>query len=157
MGVARVWRWTVSWWAALTLAAAATVLAGAAADCSSSSGDGCAPADSDGLSGGDYAFDLTVDDTAFAPTIVKAENLATVKLSLRNTGTRPHGFEVHCLATPNITGCPVHTCFPDASVIAPLAPDASATVTFIAPNPEGAYTFGSSEPGDTMTGQFILQ
>jgi hypothetical protein len=137
--------------AVLSLSAACSAATGAA------DGGACAPGDTDGLSGGDSAFDLVVDDTGFSPTILKAQNRSTVKVTLKNSGTRPHGFVVACLATPNITGCPTESCFPDASVIEPIPPDASATATFVAPNPEGAYAFGSGAKGDTMAGQFILQ
>jgi hypothetical protein len=113
--------------------------------------------DSDGIVGGNYTFDLTVDDDAFAPIILKAQNLATVTLTLTNTGTKPHDFVAMCLPTLNDDGCPLTSCFPDASVIAPLAPDASATTTFITPNPEGIYSFHSDVAGDTQTGQFVVQ
>jgi len=104
--------------------------------------------DQDGISGGDASFALTVDDTTFTPKIVKTENLANVTLTLTNAGTRPHDFVVDCAGS---------ACFPDASTVPPVAPDASATVQFVAPYAEGLYTFRSSLPGDTQTGQFILQ
>jgi hypothetical protein len=117
----------------------------------------CGEADSDGLTGGSYTEDLQVDDTAFAPIILKAQNLATVTLTLKNAGSRPHDFVVDCMPTPNDNGCPATSCFPDASAIGALAPDASATSTFATPNPEGIYTFRSDLPGDTQSGQFIVQ
>jgi hypothetical protein len=117
----------------------------------------CAPGDADGIQGGSYAFDLAVDDTAFSPTILKAENVASVSVTLTNTGTKPHGFVVECMPTPNDEGCPTTSCFPDASTIGPLPPDASATATFVTPNPEGIYVFRSDVSGDTQTGQFVVQ
>jgi hypothetical protein len=104
--------------------------------------------DQDGISGGDASFVLTVDDTAFSPKILKTENQANITLTLTNAGTRPHDFVVDCMGS---------ACFPDASTVPPVAPDASATVQFVAPYTEGLYTFRSSLPGDTQTGQFILQ
>jgi hypothetical protein len=98
-----------------------------------------------------------VDDTAFTPVILKAENLATVTLRLTNVGSQPHGFSVQCMPTPNSQGCPTTSCFPDASTIPSISPDASTTVTFTVPNPEGIYTFGSSASADRMTGQFVVQ
>jgi len=114
-------------------------------------------ADSDGIVGGSYTFDLQVDDDAFAPIILKAENLASVTLTVTNTGTKPHGFAVDCMPTPNDNGCPESSCFPDASTIGALLPDASTTTTFVTPNPEGIYTFRSPVAGDTQTGQFVVQ
>jgi hypothetical protein len=117
--------------------------------------------DANGLIGGDYTFVMTVDDAAFSKPILQSENLAQITLTLVNMGTLPHGFEVECIATSAPAGCPRKSCFPDGSTIAPLAPGASATVTFDTPSPEGIYTFKSSEPGDSAVsglhdGQFIL-
>jgi hypothetical protein len=113
--------------------------------------------DSDGIVGGSYTFDLTVDDDAFAPIILEAENLANITLTVTNTGTKPHGFALDCLPTPNDNGCPVTSCFPDAAAVRLLAPDASVVTTFITPNPEGIYTFRSPVAGDTQVGQFVVQ
>jgi hypothetical protein len=104
--------------------------------------------DSDGYSGGDAGFALTVTDDAFSTAILKCQNLANVTLTMTNAGTREHDFVVDCMGS---------SCFPDAAAIAPLTPDASATVHFVAPYTEGIYTFRSDLPGDTQTGQFILQ
>jgi hypothetical protein len=146
---------------ALTLLALAT-----ATSCGPSAGGGCASGDGDGLNGGDFTFALTVSDTAFAPTILKAQNLAHVTLTMTNVGTKPHDFVIDCIPTPNSNGCPTTSCFVDAG-IPPVAPDASATQSFATPNPEGIYTFRSDLPGDTQTtadggtvglvGQFIVQ
>jgi hypothetical protein len=109
---------------------------------------GLGGSDSDGVSGGDASFVLKVDDTAFSPAILKTQNLAQVTLTLTNAGTKPHDFVVECMGS---------SCFPDASSIAPIAPDASSTAQFVAPWTEGLYTFRSDLPGDKQTGQFILQ
>ena len=133
-------------------------LLGALAACTSQATSGaCGPSDQDGVSGGSVALDLAVDDTGFTPIILEAQNLATVALTLKNNGTKAHGFAVACLATPNGQGCPSASCFPDAGAIAPIAPGASATATFVTPNPEGIYVFHSSAPGDSMAGQFVVQ
>ena len=134
------------------------MLAAALVACGSSSGgDICGPGDQDGVAGGSYAFDLTVTDDAFQPSILKAQNDATVTLTLTNTGTKPHDFVIDCLATPNGNGCPTTSCFPVSAVIAAVAPGATATATFVTPLPEGIYVFRSDPPGDTQTGQFIVQ
>ncbi len=140
---------------------------GAAAGCSAGGAAGCLPGDADGINGGGFTFRLTVSDTAFSPTILKAQNLANVSLTLVNVGARQHDFVVDCMPTPNPNGCPPTSCFADAAAIAPLPPDASATVTFTTPNPEGIYRFRSDLPGDTQTapdgaatgliGQFVVQ
>ena len=120
----------------------------------------CDPASStcdavgDGISGGDASLLIVVDDDAFRPGMVTAQNLSTVTLTLKNEGTRPHGFTVGCVATPNHNGCPSESCFPDAATIAPIPPDRTATTTFVAPDPESLYPFRSTADGDTQTGQF---
>ena len=129
-------------------------------------GSPCSPSDSDGIVGGCYAFDLTVDDTGFSPIILKAQNLATVTVTLRNTGTKPHDFVVGCIPI-TFAGCPPQQCFPAAANIPPLAPGQSATATFTAPNPEGIYDFRSDVSGDSevegdggvtgIWGQFVVQ
>lgn len=131
------------------------------------SGSSCKPGDTDGVIGGCYAFDLAVDDTGFTPIILKAQNLGQVTLQLTNNGTRPHDFVVDCLPTPNDQGCPPQSCFPAAASLAPLAPGASVTTTFVTPNPEGIYTFHSDVAGDSgqgadggltgLWGQFVIQ
>jgi hypothetical protein len=119
----------------------------------SSSGGSCFP-DNDGINGGQYTFDLTVNDTGFSKTILATQNDAEVTLTLTNTGTTPHGFEVECTsvkaAYPDLpAGCPSSACFPSSSTIAPLAPGASKTITFATPTPDGLlYPFRSSEPND---------
>ena len=125
-------------------------------------GDGgaCVP-DSDGLIGGDYVFDVTVDDTGFSKNILTTQNLASVTLTLKNAGTRAHGFEVECKPVTAPPGCAKTSCFPPASTVPPLAPGASRTVRFGTPYPEGIYTFKSSASADGAVralnaGQFIV-
>jgi hypothetical protein len=129
--------------------------------------DPCKPGDSDGIIGGNFTFDVGVTDTSFSPTILKAQNLANVTLSLTNTGTKPHDFAMDCLPTPNANGCPSRSCFADTARIGPVAPHASAKATFTTPNPQGIYIFRSDLPGDTqatgdggttgLIGYFIVQ
>ncbi len=133
------------------------------------SGDGggdCFP-DNDGIVGGVYTFDLTVDDTGFSKTILATQNDAQVTVTLHNEGTKPHGFLVGCanvvLAYPTVVaGCPFTVCFPSNALILPLAPGASATVTFDTPTPDGLiFPFGSGAPDDSTVpglndGQWIV-
>lgn len=98
--------------------------------------------DADGIKGGSYVFAVSVSDSAFTPAIVKAENLATITLTLENAGSTPHGFVVDGIATSRID---------------PIAPGASATVSFETPNAEGILTFRSTVAADAMTGQLIVQ
>jgi len=130
------------------------------------SGSPCAPPDTDGINGGCYVFDVTVNDTGFSPLILKAQNLGTVTLHLTNTGTKPHDFSLGCIGV-SFPGCPTEACFPASTNIAALAPGASATSTFVTPNPEGIYDFRSDVAGDSTTdtdgglsglwGQFVVQ
>ncbi len=119
-----------------------------AAACACSSQQGLGGNDSDGVKGGDYTFQVTVDDSSFTPSILKAQNDANVTLTVTNVGTRQHDFVVDCQGS---------ACFPDAATIPPLAPDASATVTFQTPDTEGIYDVRSDLPGDTQSGQFVVQ
>jgi hypothetical protein len=99
-------------------------LAAAAIHCSSNGEGGtCGSADQDGLSGGAVTLDLTVNDDAFSPVILKTQNRAAVTLTLTNAGTRPHDFVVDCLPTPNGNGCPSTSCFPDGGAIGSVPPD----------------------------------
>jgi subtilase family serine protease len=102
---------------------------------------------------------VTVDDHGFAPPIVNVQNKSLLSLTVTNAGTRPHGFSVDCLPTPNARDCPARSCFPDDATIAPLAPGASKTVKFATPAVEGIYTYRSRADGDAAltTGQLILQ
>jgi len=104
--------------------------------------------DQDGIVGGDYTFELAVDDAGFSPTILKTQNLANVTLTLKNAGAMPHGFAIACMGS---------TCFPDASKIAPVVGGATAVAKFQTPRVEGTYTFGTNVTGETQSGQFIIQ
>ncbi len=121
--------------------------------------DSCAPDDADGITNVDITVALTVDDAAFAPAIVKTQNSSIVTLTLTNKGTRPHGFTIDCLPTPNSRGCPTESCFPAEAKVDAIAPGATATVKFTSPAVEGIYTYRSTAEGDSTitTGQFILQ
>ncbi len=122
----------------------------------------CVPPDEDGVIGmGTTVFQLNVNDDAFyrggdagtAP-ILTVQNLAMVKLTLTNTGTKPHDFAIDCYPTPNAVGCPQQSCFAPGASIPSLDPGKSATVTFTVPVLDGViYTFRSNLPGDTQTGQ----
>lgn len=127
--------------------------------CSSSDDDddSCTPDDADGIDNVALTVAVTVDDTGFQPTIIKTQNSSSITLTLTNKGTKPHGFAVDCLATPNARGCPTQSCFPNETTIATVAPGANATATFATPAVEGIYTFRSPVSGDSATGQFILQ
>jgi hypothetical protein len=127
----------------------------------------CSPGDSDGLIGGCFLFDVTVTEQGFTPVILKAQNLGEVTLVLHNDGTSPHDFVVDCIPTPNGQGCPATSCFPPGASIPELAPGASATTTFVTPNPEGIYNFRSDVGTDSqeesdggvsgLWGQFVVQ
>lgn len=148
--------------------AAADAPAGEGGDDDDDDGGGspCKPPDSDGVLGGCYVFDLTVDDTGFTPRILKAQNVGQVTVTLTNAGSRPHDFAVGC-TTIAFAGCPATYCFPDTAHIASVAPGASATTTFVLPYVEGIYDFVSDLPGDSQIasdggasgiwGQFVVQ
>jgi hypothetical protein len=113
--------------------------------------------DQDGVVGGNYTFEITVDDSDFSPTAIwKTQNVADVTLSLKNEGTRPHGFRVRCLAVASAPSG--MSCFPKSASVAPLDPGASATTKFRVPYPEGIYDVddGTDVPSGP-TGQFIIQ
>ena len=158
----------------LTFAAALVAMVGSALHCggldpnaSNAAGDGgaCTPPDEDGFIGhGTTVFQLYVNDDAFyrggdagASPILTVQNLATVQLTLTNTGTKPHDFTIDCYPTPNTMGCPQQSCIDvgDAGAsIPPVEPGKSATVTFMVPVRDNIiYTFRSNLPGDTQTGQ----
>jgi hypothetical protein len=122
-----------------------------------SSGGACAPYDADGIVSGSYSFVVTVDDVGFSPAILKAQNRARVLLTVKNTGSKPHGLVIDCLPTPNDRGCPTTSCFPAEARVPTLGPGATGSTTFIVPNPEGIYTIRSELPGDTQTAQFVIQ
>jgi hypothetical protein len=122
----------------------------------------CYP-DNDGINGGSYLIALDVNDTGFFATaddagtknIIATQNDAQVTLTLTNTGTKPHGFELSCTSVcPAYSslpaGCSPSACFPSNSTIAPIAPGASVTITFDTPTPDGLiYPFKSSDPDDS--------
>ncbi len=157
----------------LAIGAGLALLGAALLQCSSAStpastadGGVCFP-DHDGISGCVSILDLTVDDTTFSKRVLSAQNASTVTLTLKNTGTKPHGFEVECTSVlpgyPDLpAACPKTSCFPAGSTIAPLAPNDSKTVTFETPIPDGIiFPFKSSEPADSTVkglsdGQFSL-
>ena len=125
----------------------------------------CYP-DNDGITGGSYTIELTVNDTGFfasggddagtsAKNIIATQNDAQVTLTLTNNGKTSHGFMVGCTsvtpAYPTLpAGCPTSACFPANATIAPIAPGASITVTFDTPTPDGLiYPFTSNDPADS--------
>ncbi len=137
----------------------ALAMAGLRCSSQAPSGDSCNP-DENGVTGsGTTVIVLNVSDTAFTvgaidggpgePNIV-AENVADVKVTLTNVGTKPHDFVVRCLPTPNSDGCPTQSCFPPGASIPPLKPGASATIEFVTPIHEGRYIFVSDVPGDSQ-------
>src|SRR5580693_7406681 len=94
----------------------------------------CYP-DNDGITGGSYTIALAVNDTGFTSTgsddndggvtknIIATQNDAMVTLTLTNTGTTPHGFQVLCTPVcpsyPSLpVGCSPLACFPSNSTIA---------------------------------------
>ncbi|HEX7670747.1 MAG TPA: hypothetical protein VF395_14230, partial [Polyangiaceae bacterium] len=101
--------------------------------------------DQDGIVGGDKTFEVRVDDDVFLPLAIwKTQNLAHVTLNLENTGTKAHGFRVHCLGAQ---------CFPTAATIPPIDPGATATAKFQAPYAEGSYDVDDGT-ADGPKGQF---
>jgi hypothetical protein len=122
----------------------------------------CYP-DNDGINGGSYTIELTVDDDGFTASspdggtkdVISTQNDAQVTLTLTNAGTMPHGFEVECTnVCPSYSnlpaGCSPLACFPSNSTIAPIAPGTSTTISFDTPTPDGLiYPFKSSAPGDS--------
>jgi hypothetical protein len=154
----------------LVFAAPLLVVIGAAMHCggldpnaSNAAADGstCTPPDEDGYVGhGTTVFQLYVSDDAFyrggdagTSPVLTVQNLATVQLTLTNTGTKPHDFAIDCYPTPNTMGCPQQSCI-DAASIPTVKPGTSATVTFMVPVRDNIiYTFRSNLPGDAQTGQ----
>ncbi|HVW29561.1 MAG TPA: hypothetical protein VHC69_29560 [Polyangiaceae bacterium] len=168
----------------LTLRVAfAFALAGLAGCSSSDSGDGavacsslksntvatadddtCYP-DNDGINDDTYNIEIAVNDDGFTSTggdndggtaknIISTQNESQVTLTLRNDGTKPHGFTVGCVSVcssyPTLPkGCSPKACFPKGATIDPIDPGASKTVTFSTPTPDNLiYPFSSGAPGD---------
>lgn len=129
------------------------------AACSSSDGDEdkCAPDDFDGIQGGDVLFEVTVNDDGFRPLIFTAQNRANVTVTLTNEGSRPLGFWIECLKTPNDDGCPTEACFPDSAQIAPIEPGETATSEFEVPIVEGTYTVVAEEGESEPSAQFVVK
>lgn len=139
----------------------------------------CFP-DADGLTGGDYTFELTVTDTGFSKMVLSTQDNSMVKLTLKNEGTKPHGFVVGCAsvleAFPNLPAmCPKETCFPGSTPdggtnddtdmpawIDPIEPGESKTITFLTPTTDDViYPFSSNSPDDEdveglNNGQWII-
>jgi hypothetical protein len=126
------------------------------------SDDTCYP-DNDGIDNESYTIDIAVDDTGFSSTggddagaknIIATQNESQVTLTLTNSGTKPHGFQVGCVNVcstyPTLPpGCSPEACFPVSATIAPIAAGTKATITFDTPTPDGLiYPFSSSEPSD---------
>jgi hypothetical protein len=118
----------------------------------------CFP-DHDGITATPTTIEVTVDDTGFfrggkPVKVLASQNYSVVDLTVTNTGTKPHGFEIECTSTlpgyPDLAaGCPKVSCFPSESTIAPLAHGQSKTVKFITPIPDGiGFPVKSSEPSD---------
>ncbi|HET9957479.1 MAG TPA: hypothetical protein VFQ61_23430 [Polyangiaceae bacterium] len=126
--------------------------------CSSGETKGaCELGDLDGIIGGDYQFEVTVNDVEFSPKILKAQNSANVRLKLTNSGTVAHNFLLACQPTPNDDGCPQQACFEDEAQVMHLEPGESVTIEFAVPRAEGLYEFKSTLPGpEPLTGQFIV-
>jgi hypothetical protein len=129
--------------------AAAVVGSSALLHCSNASTTTCYP-DNDGVNNVVATLELTVDDTGFSKTILSTQNDSPVTLTLVNTGTKPHGFEVGCTTTSAPAGCATKVCFPDGSTIAPIAPGTRKTISFQTPTPDGIiYPFKSNGPDDS--------
>jgi hypothetical protein len=139
-----------------------------AAACSSGTADddSCNPDDADGVVGGTTTVLLSVNEDGYAvggvdsgstqPNIA-VQNSSTVKLTITNTGTKPHGFLIACVPTGLPASCAQESCFPDDANVPVIDPGDSVTVTFTTPAVEGAYTFTSDAAGDEdLVGQFVL-
>jgi hypothetical protein len=137
----------------ILIAAAALLSAGLVVSrCASTKSSACAEV-GDGISGGNANIVIIVDDDGFRPRLVTAQDKAKVTLTLKNEGTRPHGFAVECVPTDH-DGCPSESCFPDKATIAPIPPGGSATTTFVAPDLERVYPVRSTAHGENLAAQF---
>jgi hypothetical protein len=139
------------------LPALALLLGATELGCSSSTDttkDGTCFPDADGVTGGAYTINLTVDDDGFSKNVLSTQDNSTVTLTLTNAGSVPHGFAIGCVSVtsefPHLpAGCPSTSCFPDESSIGPLDPGESATATFFTPTPDNLiYPFQSNAPDD---------
>jgi len=131
----------------------------------------CFP-DADGLTDDPIKIELTVDDTKFSKNVISSQDNSLITLTLKNEGTKPHGFAVGCAsvldAYPNVPDrCPKVTCFsgstPDGddgdsvadddaempARIDPIEPGESKTIMFITPTTDNViYPFTSNSPDD---------
>lgn len=143
---------------------------GAAVDCVSvrpdagmSAAPGACYPDYDGVTDQRYTIAIAVNDDGFTSAgggdagprkIIATQNGSPVTLTLTNEGTKPHGFQVGCVSVCSAyaelpAGCAPTACFPAGASIAPIAPGASATVTFVTPIPDNViYPFSSSASDD---------
>jgi len=163
--------------AAIERALAAATCAGlvlALANCGSSNSNdnACTPPDQDGVNGGYDTEYVSISDTAFSvggvdsgstEKNISVQNLAIVTLIVTNTGTTPHDLVVQCIPTGLPASCMNPTsCFDNpldagmstpnsTTLIPPLMPGESMTVTVQTPLVEGVYNFISDVPGDDTT------
>jgi hypothetical protein len=131
----------------------------------------CFP-DADGLTDDPIQIELTVTDTGFSKKVLTSQDNSRITLTLKNDGSKPHGFRVGCAsvleAYPNVPDrCPKVTCFPgsiaegddgdsvaddDAEMpasIEPIEPGDSKTIMFITPTTDNViYPFTSNSPDD---------
>jgi hypothetical protein len=119
--------------------------------------DSCQPDDADGQIGGDYDFEVIVNDEAFTPAILTTQNESEVVLQFTNEGSSPLGFFIECLPTPNDRGCATESCFPKDAEIEPLGPGESAKITFETPIVEGIYRIFPSEDGTMPEAQWVIR
>jgi hypothetical protein len=118
---------------------------------------------------------MTVSETGFrlgaadsgsdTANIVIPVSSCIIALTLINIGTRPHDLVVGCAPSGLPAGCVQTSCFLDpddagsfgatfvssagpVTLVPPVQPGASTTVTFGAPVLSGTYPFISDEPGD---------
>jgi hypothetical protein len=109
------------------------------------------------VKGGQYRFEVIVNDAGFSPTSIFAvQNYATVDLTLTNQGSIDRGFVVECMPTPNDDGCAQEACVRGAS-IEPIPPGSSESIQFTVPAVEGLFDVTTGVAGDAVSGQFIIQ
>jgi hypothetical protein len=117
-------------------------------------GGACYP-DNDGVNDVPQTIDLTVDDEKFSRIDITTQNDSAITFTLKNTGTKPHGFVVEStsvlLGYPNLPAeCATTASFPPESTITALAPGKSKTITFLTPTPDNiTFPFKSNEADDS--------
>jgi hypothetical protein len=129
--------------------------------CSSASSPGsdadggeCYP-DNDGVNDMAQNVELTVDDKEFSRIAITTQNASPITFTLKNKGTKPHGFVVESTSVlpgyPNLpAGCATTASFPPDSTITALAPGKSKTITFMTPTPDNiTFPFKSNEADDS--------